>query len=372
MAGSSGVGVLHVVLSLAAGGTERLVIETVRRLRNTHRMAVCCLDAPGVWADELRQDGIEVTALGRRPGFHPSLGTKIARLAADRDLRVLHCHQYSPFVYGCVARLVKPGLRLIFTEHGRANDDPPSRKRRWANALLARIPQRVCAVSADLGRHLEAEGFAAGQLEVVTNGIDPGELPTEALRREARASLGLDNRAFVVGTAGRLNAVKDIPTLIDAFRQVAAVRPEAHLVVVGDGPERVALESAANAAAPGRVHFAGHRTDVRQQMAGFDVYVSSSVFEGVSLTILEAMAAGRPVVATGVGGTPEVVVHGATGLLVPPRDPSRLAQALQDVAADRERARAMGLAGRSRVCETFTFDRMVSRYAAAYAELGSA
>ncbi len=363
------VGVLQVVLSLAPGGTERLVIETVRRLRGRYRMTVCCLDGDGAWADELRLEGVEVVALGRRAGFRPSLGRAIADLAARHGAGVLHCHHYSPFIYGCVARAFNPRLRVVFTEHGRFNEGPPSRKRRLANRLFSMFPHRVCAVSSDLGRHMAVEGFDLDAIEVVANGIEPGAVPDEPARQRARALLGLDDDTFVVGTVGRLDPVKDVPTLIDAFRQFSGSRPTARLVIVGDGPLRSYLEGLARGVTG--IQFTGHRADVRQLMAAFDAYVSSSIFEGMSLTILEAMAAARPIVATRAGGTPEIVVDGVTGLLVQPGDGAGLADALSQLGADPARARAMGAAGRDRVCERFTLERMVTHYAEAYAQLGA-
>jgi glycosyltransferase involved in cell wall biosynthesis len=362
-------GVLQVVLSLTPGGTERLVIQLVRSLAPTFRMTVCCLDEPGAWAGELQQAGIDIVALGRRPGFHPRLGRDIAAVAERVGARVLHCHHYSPFVYGCIARACDPHLRIVFTEHGRVGDSAPSRKRRMANALFSRFPHRVCVVSADLQRHMAAEGFAADGVEVVPNGIDPGTLPDDRARREARQLLGVGDEAFVIGTVGRLDPVKDLPTLVEAFASVRQARPGARLVIVGDGPARAELERLAGAAPD--IRLLGHRSDVRRLLPGFDVYASSSVFEGVSLTILEAMATGCPVVATRVGGTPEVVVDGDTGLLVESRSPSALAGALARVAAAPGLAAALGQAGRTRVCERFSLDRMINHYATAYSELGA-
>jgi glycosyltransferase involved in cell wall biosynthesis len=369
MPGRPGAGVLQVVLNLAPGGTERLVVETVRRLHRQFRMAVCCLDDDGPWADELRAEGIQIVALRRRPGFQPFLGQDIAHLASRYGAGVLHCHHYSPFVYGCIARGFSPRLRLLFTEHGRSNDGPPSRKRRLANALFARMPDRVCVVSADLQRHMEAEGFGSSQVEIVPNGIEPGGMPDGEARRQAREVMGIDRTAFVIGSVGRLDPVKDFPTLIAAFRRLSLSRPDARLVIVGDGPARAELKRICGDNED--VRFLGHRGDARGLMAGFDAYASSSIFEGVSLTILEAMAAGRPVVATRVGGTPEVVVDGVTGVLVEPRDAAGLAAALVHISADPHRAQAMGLAGRARVCDRFTLERMVNHYARAYSELGA-
>ena len=169
--------VLQVVLSLRAGGTERLVIEIVKRLGAEVASAVLCLDDPGAWAGEVLAAGVPLEALGRRPGFRPSVGLAIASAARRFGADAIHCHQYTPFVYGQLAALVRRRLRVVFTEHGRLSDAPPSPKRRLANALFARLGGRFYAVSRDLRRHLLAEGFPAARVGVVYNGIQPGPVP---------------------------------------------------------------------------------------------------------------------------------------------------------------------------------------------------
>src|SRR5215831_18575172 len=232
--------VLHVVLSLCPGGTERLVIDLAQRSASFVDTAVCCLDEPGAWAGELARCGVPIVVLGRRPGFRPTLGLRIARVAAAHRADVIHCHQYTPFVYGAIAALGRE-VTLVFTEHGRLSSGPPSNKRRLANRVLGRLPSRVCAVSHDLRRHLVAEGFQSDRVKVVYNGIDPGAPPTPAVRETARALLGVLPNQFVIGTVGRLDPVKDLRTLIEAFAIVRATA-NSHLVIVGDGPERQALE----------------------------------------------------------------------------------------------------------------------------------
>src|SRR6185295_8022036 len=116
------VGVLQVVLSLAPGGTEHLVVELCKRLQPEFHVSVCCLDDEGAWATDVRRHGVDVTALRRRPGFHPEIGRRIAELAAERGIQLLHCHQYSPFVYGRIASSWNRGLKLMYTEHGRLSD----------------------------------------------------------------------------------------------------------------------------------------------------------------------------------------------------------------------------------------------------------
>ena len=358
--------VMQVVLSLAPGGTERLVIELSKQLHSEHGMSVCCLDEPGAWATELTAIGIPVMSLGREKGFSPELGRRIATLAGQQGATVLHCHHYSPFIYGTVARLWQP-LRVVFTEHGRAHDGPPSWKRKCANQFFGRVPSSIHAVSEDLKRHLVKEGFASNRIEVIYNGIDPGSRPAPEQRESARRALGFASDQPLIGAVGRLDPVKDLPTLLDAFTLVAATHRSARLALVGDGPERIRLEHLIEELGlGGRVVLAGYRRDVRALLPAFDVYVNSSIFEGVSLTILEAMAAALPVVATAVGGTPEVVGEGVTGRLVPARQPAALAAAISGILSDRALACSFGQHGRTRVEQQFSLSRMVQSYAAIY------
>jgi len=357
--------VLQVVLSLNPGGTERLVVELVKRLRPELSMAVCCLDEEGSWGEGLRQDDINVVALRRREGFRPQLGRAIARAAAQHGARVVHCHHYSPFVYASIARLWAPHLKIVFTEHGRLSDAGPSPKRRTANRVLAHAPRTVVTVSSELKQHLVAEGFPNDKVNVIYNGIDVGPLPEASARARVRQQLGLDDRTIVIGTVARLDPVKDLQTLVRALGAPGAERPMT-LLVIGDGPERVGIEAAAREAGVDPfVRFLGHRDDARDLLAGCDMYANSSISEGISLTILEAMAAGLPVVATRVGGTPEIV-DASCGRLVPSRDPATLAATLSEVAADASLRCQLGRAARARVEQRFTLDRMIAEYRDAY------
>jgi len=367
----AGARVVHVALSLGVGGTERLIIDLVRRL-SPRCVAVCCLDEPGAWASELTEAGIPVVALHRKPGFRPSLALQIAGVAARFNAGIIHCHHYSPFVYGQLATLRSRGLRVVFTEHGRLSDAPPSAKRRLANRFIARLPGAFYAVSEDVRRHVMAEGFQAGRVGVIYNGIEPGVMPGPAERDESRRAMSMTDEAFVIGAVGRLDRVKDLGTLIDAFVIVRQRMPLARLVIVGGGLERLRLEQrVAQSGVQRAVTFTGHRDDVRKLLPGFDVFVNSSISEGVSLTILEAMASGVPVVATRVGGTPEVIEDDVNGVLVSPRNPWELAAAIVEIASDRDRAAAIAAAGRTRVETAFTSDGMIARYAHVYDSLQS-
>jgi glycosyltransferase involved in cell wall biosynthesis len=359
--------VMQIALTLAPGGTERLIIDLTERLRSDFAISVCCLDEAGSWASELERAGTEVIALHRTSGFHPMLSQRVAQLSERRGVSVLHCHHYSPYVYGQIAALLRRGVRVIYTEHGRLSDEPASWKRRLVNPLLGRLPAVICAVSEDLKQHMAASGIPRDRINVIYNGIDPGPPRREAERWSVRDRLRISRDALVVGTIARLDPVKDLANLIEAFGLLIEQVGDSHLVIVGDGPERAALEQRARElGVPGRIHFLGRRDDARALLPVFDVYVNSSITEGISLTILEAMAAELPLVVTRVGGTPEIVAEGENGYLVPARVPEAIARAVGALAADSDRRRRFGVVGRRRVESAFTLERMTKQYAALY------
>jgi len=365
--------VLQVVLSLNPGGTERLVMELASRLHAELPTMVCCLDEAGAWAADLEARGIRVRALGRQNGFRPALGRAVAAVAKEHDATVMHAHQYSPFVYSALARLWRPRTKVVFTEHGRLSDAPPSGKRRRVNRLLRRVPARMFAVSGNLKSHMLGEGFLPDDISVIYNGIDVGPVPDMSDCKRMRELLGVGNQTFVVGTVARLDPVKDLGTLIRAIAKLTldVTSRSFGLVVIGSGPEQDALERlAAELGVHRQVRFLGHRDDARDWLAACDAYVNCSISEGVSLTILEAMAAGLPVVATAVGGTPEVV-DASCGRLVPARNPDALASAIAEIAAAPRLALDLGREARTRVETKFTLDRMIGEYRDVYEKLGT-
>lgn len=360
-------GRLHVVHSLEPGGTERLVVDLCRAAQARGvRVGVACLDHLGSWGKQLAHEGVPVWQIGRKPGFRPGVGWTLARIARELDVSWLHCHQYSSFVYGALAKVRQPHLKLVYTEHGRTGDALPLARRRVADRLLAYLPEHVVAVSAELRDYMQRT-TPFRDIEVVHNGIDCGAAPTPERRRAGRQLLGASDDEWIVGTVARLDPVKSLGLLVRAFSSLSRSIPSARLAIVGDGPERLALEdTVTRLGVEGRVRFVGHRDDARRLLPAFDVYVNSSTTEGISLTILEALAVELPVVATSVGGTPEVIHSGRTGILVPSGDQERMARVLHGLHSDAELCRALGRAGRARVLEGFERSRMISVYESLY------
>jgi glycosyltransferase involved in cell wall biosynthesis len=230
---------------------------------------------------------------------------------------------------------------------------------------------RVLSVSSVLAERMSATtGFPAARITTIRNGVNLERFHV-AGHDGARAALGLPQQARIVGTVGRLVPVKDQATLVDAVAELGRSGVAATLVIAGDGPERAKLE--ARAAERGvDLRLLGYRPDVEQVLAALDVFVLSSISEGLSNTILEAMAAARAVVATRVGGAEEMIADGVTGVLVPASDAAAMAAALRRVLAAADGGAAMGAAARQRVESEFTLAGMMQRYERMYTEVAHA
>jgi glycosyltransferase involved in cell wall biosynthesis len=212
-------------------------------------------------------------------------------------------------------------------------------------------------------------GIPQNKVVVIPNGVEVPDVDRFPGSRGARTELGLPIDQVVVGTVARLDPVKRLDVLFQALGSL----PDVSSVIIGDGPERARLMALSDRIElTGRIHFAGQQGDVRPWLAAIDVFALSSDWEGMSNALLEAMAAGLPIVATAVGGTPDVVVDGVTGLLVPPRDSSALAKAIATLVRDPDLRRRMGQAGRERVLQHFSVERMVERTQNLYEQLLSA
>jgi glycosyltransferase involved in cell wall biosynthesis len=237
-----------------------------------------------------------------------------------------------------------------------------------AERRMARLTRLVIADSEKVRRQLvEGQGLPAAKVATILNGIDTARFGAAGDPAQARRALGLNGRGPVIGTVGRLEPVKDHATLLQAFRRVREAHPGAALVVAGDGPLREPLEAQARALGlAGSVTFLGRRSDVADWLGGLDVFVLSSVSEGLPLTVLEAMAAGVPVVSTDVGGIQEIIRAPGEGRLVAPRSPDSMAEAVLALLADEAARRAIGRAGRERVRAAFDLQRMVDAYETAY------
>ena len=355
---------------MQVAGAEILVAELIRRLGPRLDPVVFCLDAVGPLGEELRSQGIPVVTFNRRPGRDWRVAWRMGGELRERGVEVIHAHQYTPFFYSAIARVAAGGNpRLIFTEHGRHYPDVVGRGRRWLNRLLlARVATETNAVCGFSARALQAvDGFSAVPVGVLENGIEPGRYGRAVDPVAAKRRLGLSSERRYIATVARFHPVKDHRTLLEAYRSVAEARPDVDLLLVGDGPLRRDLErQAERLGLDRRIHFLGVRSDVPAILSAVDVFALTSVSEAASITLLEAMASGLPVVVTDVGGNPEIVRQGIEGLLVPRGDAVSIAQALLQLLGDAGLARQLGMAGADRVRQTYQLDRTVERHYETY------
>jgi glycosyltransferase involved in cell wall biosynthesis len=359
--------VLH---SMHVAGAEVLVAETIRRLAERIEAVVFCLDTVGPLGGRLVREGVPVLAFGRRPGFDFSVSKRMAREIRDRRVEVVHAHQYSPFFYGAIAaRISGTRPQVIFTEHGRHFPDVVSTRRRIINRMvLDRLADHVNAVSTFSAKSLSrVDGFSKARIEVIPNGVDLPRYGRVGDIVSLRRHLFLDPSRRYITMVARLHPVKDHSTLFHAFAEIAPVRKDVDLLIVGDGTLREKLESLAEELGiDGRVQFLGVRNDVASLLAASDVFTLTSVSEAASITLLEAMASGLPVVVTNVGGNPEIVRDGVDGLLAPRGDSHAIAAALLRVLDDGRLAFSMGQSGAERVRTEFRLETTVERYYALY------
>jgi sugar transferase (PEP-CTERM/EpsH1 system associated) len=358
--------VAHVVQNLDVGGLERVVINLMRGVDpSRYRALLYTLGDGGALSSELERDGYAVRRFAKAAGFDVSVLARMVRALRADEAVIVHCHNYSPLVYGAVAGRLTRAAGVVYTAHGARTSG--RRGTRWFQRL--RLVDDVVFVSDDARRvALAARAVGDRRVHTILNGIDLDACARAGdSRPRARAEFGIAADAPVAGIVARLTAAKDHVNLFDAFVRVREAHRDARLLVVGDGELRdVLVEAAARRGLASAVIFAGRRSDVADLLSAMDVFVLSSATEGLAMTLLEAMAAGLPVVATRVGGNPEVVIDGATGTLVAPHDPAALAAAIVAVLGDRGRARTMGERGAERARERFGVDAMVGRYVALY------
>jgi len=361
---------VHVLDSLAVGGMENGVVNLVNATCDHVRHTVVTMSGQGPLRERLPAS-VPVHCIGKRAGTDFGAVLRLGRLLRGLRPDVVHSRNWGALDTVIAARLV--GIRtLVHGEHGREARDPQGldRRRNRLRRVLSPLISRFVTVSFDLRRWLtDTVRIPARKVVAIHNGVDttrfsPGD------SSEAREVLGLPVAATVVGTIGRLDPVKDQGGLVAAFSGLVASGANSILAIVGEGPSRPALEDEIRRRGfADRVWLLGERRDVPTVLRALDIFVLPSRAEGMSNTILEAMATGLPVIATDVGGNPELVEPNVTGRLVPPGDPNALEAALAAYAGDPYLRRLQGKLGRERVLQHFSLDRMAQAYSSLYTSL---
>jgi glycosyltransferase involved in cell wall biosynthesis len=369
--------VLVLVDSLTlAGGGERIAAQTAARLDPARFETVLCATrwTPGAEREEavasalaeLRDAGVDFLPLARRSTSDLRPWPELIRQLRHRRIDVLHAHKFGSNVWA--AALGRPARVPVIICHEQTWSYVGRPLRRILDRhLIARASDAFLAVSSEDGRRMvEIEGIDARDVLVVPNSIAPGQ-PSG---RDIRAELGISPDAPVIGAVGRLFPQKAPHVLIEAAAMLVPEFPRLQVLLVGDGPERprvTALARKLGIAAAVRV--LGMRSDVPDILAALDVGVLSSAWEGTPLAVIEYMGAGLPIAATAVGGVPDLIVDGVHGKLVPPDEPTALADAISQLLGAPELAAEMGRRARERQRREFTLEALVGRLQSLYSEL---
>lgn len=367
---------LHLITSFEVGGTERQAVELLKRLNRERfgvRLAVLRLEGP--LYQEIASLFPQVPQFPLTSFYNANAARQLTRLRAllvRERVNLLHAHDFYAGVLGAAAARLA-GVRVIVCQrHLRLSD---RRVHELGTRFAHRLADRVLVNSEAIRDHVLSAGrVPAEKLVVVRNGFEAPAMFNGEERQRQRAALlrelNLNAAAKLVGMVARLQPVKGHRYFIEAAGHVAQVEPDTHFLLVGDGALRPEIKAqAAQLGLADRVHLLGDRSEASRIVAGFDVAVLSSLHEGLPNTVMEAMAASVPVVATAVGGTTELVTDGETGFLVPPAEADALAQRILSMLRNPAWSARMAAQGRQHILDQFGMTRMVESVERLYDEL---
>lgn len=360
--------ILHLCSTSGPGGAERVVSWLASSLDPSRYRSHVCLFRPGWLKDQCDARSLQTTVIPINGMFDWRWVYAALKLMRHEHVALIHAHEFTGNTYGTLLAQMA-GVPLIATVHGKSYY-PDQVKRRLAYRMVSRL-QTMVAVSKDLKQFLvEKISIPAHKISVVYNGIDITTRAEHHSQEDYRRELGLASDESVIGTVGNLYAVKGHTYLLRALPFVLHVHPRTTFIIVGRGDQEVALkEEALHLGIENHVRFLGVREDVQRLLSIMDAFVLPSLSEGLSIALLEAMAAGKPVVATKVGGNPEVVLDGTTGYLVPAQAPHALADSLVKLLTNQSLARQFGESGKQRVLSHFSLSQTVKQYQELYESL---
>lgn len=332
--------VFHIRASNFYGGPERQILGHINSSQGFQHLVVTFKEggAENAFQQECLKQGIPVALIQTRHSYQWDAVRQLRELIVEKKPAVLCCHGYKPLVLSFLAKRADFPPVLAFSR-GHTSENLKIRLFEYVERKLYARADAIVAVSQGYAETLMAHGVRADRIEVIANAIQSDKFAAPIARREqTRQELGFTEEDVLIATAGRLSPEKAQANLIAAFSLFCNRHNRVHLVICGDGPLRDALEKKSTASGCRNVHFLGHRTDLDKLMPIFDVFVLPSLTEGLPNVLLEAAACRVPMVATRVGGVPEIITEGASGWLVEPGDVRQLALAIEQSVVDRDKA----------------------------------
>ena len=357
------INILQLVNGFGVGGGEKKLLELVRCLdRDKYNLVVCSVGQGGPLEGDFRELGVDVYVFTKRNKLDITLPLKVADLIKRYQIDILQTTLFYADIIGAIATVLAKVKALISWE---VITQPLKLRHRLAYKLLKDKFDLIVSVSDSIRSFIEKERAQdPGKIVTVHYGVDMSEFHGEEKVREAlRRELGFDGSHSILGVVARLTDQKGHIYLIKAAPKVVNLFPNVRFVLVGDGPNRAMLMAKVQELGlADHFTFLGTREDVSELLNAFDVFVLPSLWEGLPNVVLEAMACGKPVIATSVDGTTEAVIDGETGILVPPRDPESLARAIINLLSSRELLKEYGEKGYQRAKDHFSLENQVKGF----------
>jgi glycosyltransferase involved in cell wall biosynthesis len=365
------INLLHIISSLQVGGAEKQVVKLLKELdRNKYRITLCCFRKGGLLESELEDEDINLVFIGMRLRYFYIALYKLVSLIKKEHIQIVHTHLYDCSFWGRIAAWIAGVPVIIVTEHGRGL------WKKRLHLIFERIADRFTdikiAVSEDIRQiRIQRENTPKEKVVMVPNSINPNEyIVSKGTRKKKKKELGFKESDLVIGTIARFHDDKGLDNLLKAFVLVQEKIDNVYLTLVGDGQLRAYLENyAIKLGIVNKVIFAGICTDIASFLSIMDIFVNSSIREGISVSLLEAMAAKKAVVVTNVGGNPEVVNSNSVGIIVPPKNSKALADGIIYLLENKTLREKIGLKAHERIQMCFSLNMQAKKIEAIYEEL---
>jgi glycosyltransferase involved in cell wall biosynthesis len=366
------INLLYVIYSLENGGAETLAIRLAEKIdKKKFHATVCSLTDGGPLKEVLEAKEVPYITLGKREGKDFKIVYRLIKQLKKNKIDIVHTHNQGPLLYTYLANIFSRKIKIVHTEHiNMAKELSYSKKHLLYNKILYRSLDGFINIASHLtSNYCALFNLSNAKIQTIHNCVELSNYNSVA-NNSLRQELGISADVPLIGNISALRPQKDHATLIRSMVKVCEKLPESILVIVGEGEsEQELLTLTKQLDLTRNVIFLGFRSDINNLLAQFDVFVLSSLYEGLPLCILEAMAAGKPIVATDVDGTNEILVNSKTGLLVPAGQPEKFAEALLSIIVDPDCAIEMGKSARKFVAVKHNIEKMITQYEAFYKEI---
>ena len=366
--------IAHVVHSFGAGGIENGIVNIVNNInKEKYCHIICCLSQTGDFENRLLFDNYIIYSLNKKEGNDISVPIKLIKIFKSHNVDIAHLRGWPTLVEGIIAAMIARTPSIIYGFHGKTANDvnhiKPIRKLSEKSALKF-IDKIITLSDVMKDDYVEYTGVTRNCVEVIYNGVDVDKFNRAPCGEQIRNDFGFKNEDIIIGSIGRLDPVKDFDTLLRSFKKNFILNRNIKLLIVGNGPELDRLKKMAfELGVIERTVFAGYRDDIHNILNIIDIYAQTSIYEGFSNTILEAMSSSLPIVATNVGGNPFLVQDNENGFLVEIGVDEQLCEKLSILISNADLRESFGKLSRTIVLEKFSINKMVESYDLLYSNI---